>query len=62
MPSEVKLVTREDGKVVYQWKLELAKTKPFWEQWFKGFWEKMCQVRLPNCVILADKDYHEDQW
>lgn len=37
VPSELKEVQQEDGKVVYKWRVDLEKSKPHWEDWFKGF-------------------------
>lgn len=60
VPSEVKEFKQEDGKIVYKWRVDLQKTKPFWEQWFKGFTNRLASLRLPCCIILADKDYHDE--
>lgn len=40
VPSELKEVQQEDGKIVYKWRVDLQKTKPFWDDWFKGYSNK----------------------
>ncbi|KAF5303213.1 hypothetical protein FQR65_LT08293 [Abscondita terminalis] len=38
----------------YGWRIDLKKTEPFWQGWFKGLSQKFLELQAPKVLILAN--------
>lgn len=38
----------------YTWRIDLAKTEPFWGDWFKGLSQKFLQIPVAKVLLLAN--------
>lgn len=38
----------------YVWRIDLSKTEPFWNGWFKGLSQKFLDVQAPKVLLLAN--------
>lgn len=46
-------VEAEEGPK-YKWRIDLSKSEPYWQQWFKGLSEKFLGSKTPKVLILAN--------
>lgn len=38
----------------YTWRIDLAKTEPYWSDWFKGLSQKFLQIPVAKILLLAN--------
>lgn len=38
----------------YTWRIDLSKTEPFWNGWFKGLSQKFLDIQVPKVLLLAN--------
>lgn len=55
-PPKVRATEKEDGKVVYEWKVDLMKSEKHWMSWFKGLTQSFLGIHLPKLLMLAEKE------
>jgi len=41
-------------KAKYTWRIDLSKTEPFWNGWFKGLSQKFLDITAPKVLLLAN--------
>lgn len=39
---------------LYTWRIDLSKTEPFWNGWFKGLSQKFLDIPVPKVLLLAN--------
>eukprot|EP00826_Nyctotherus_ovalis_P047940 TRINITY_DN5596_c0_g1_i3.p1 TRINITY_DN5596_c0_g1~~TRINITY_DN5596_c0_g1_i3.p1 ORF type:complete len:153 (+),score=43.28 TRINITY_DN5596_c0_g1_i3:557-1015(+) len=44
-------LTKDKG--VFKWRTDLAKTRPYWEGWFKGLSNDFMSVKVPRQLVVA---------
>ncbi|KAK9452491.1 Alpha/Beta hydrolase protein [Dipodascopsis uninucleata] len=49
-------VLSEEPNGTYTWRTELARTEPFWQEWFKGMSARFLSIRAGKMLILAGTD------
>ena len=55
-PPKVKEVKGENGKVHYEWKVDLMNSEKHWMSWFKGLTGCFLGIHMPKLLMLAEKD------
>ncbi|KAK2952081.1 putative Protein phosphatase methylesterase 1 [Blattamonas nauphoetae] len=55
-PSIFAPVDPSDPSAGYKWRMDAAKSKPFWRDWYKGLNKNFLSARCPRVLILASVD------
>ena len=55
VPPKLKKV-EINGKVAYEWRVDLMKSEKHWMSWFKGLTSCFLSVHIPKLLMLAEKE------
>eukprot|EP00475_Leptophrys_vorax_P036705 TRINITY_DN6249_c0_g1_i1.p1 TRINITY_DN6249_c0_g1~~TRINITY_DN6249_c0_g1_i1.p1 ORF type:complete len:338 (+),score=88.21 TRINITY_DN6249_c0_g1_i1:312-1325(+) len=58
IPAQLKM---DPDEGYYVWRTDLAKTEPWWQQWYTGLSSKFLSLKVPKMLIVAGRDRMDDE-